>query len=240
MLGAANSIDQVRKLLSSNGDVNDFFGFSVSVSGNLALVAASSSGPGSFGGIGSAYVYNLETDEELFELTASDRKTGDRFGWSAALDGNIAVVGDIDDEDNGNDAGSAHIFDVTTGEELFKIKPEDGKEKQFFGISVGISGHIAVIGAVESASFGSTDSGSAYLFDVQSGKQLYKLVPSDGAGADQFGTSVSISGNLVAVGAEEDDDLGDKSGSVYIFDATSGEELFKLQAKRRSSRRPIR
>ena len=46
-----------------------------------------------------------------------------------------------------------------------------------------------------------------------------KLVASDGAGSDRFGSSVGISGDgsTVLVGAPYDDDKGDNSGSAYIY-----------------------
>ena len=45
-----------------------------------------------------------------------------------------------------------------------------------------------------------------------------KITASDGAASDQFGVSVSISGDLATVGAYLNDDNGDASGSAYIFD----------------------
>ena len=45
-----------------------------------------------------------------------------------------------------------------------------------------------------------------------------KLTASDGVAYDNFGRSVSISGNTAIVSAHQDDDNGDKSGSVYVFE----------------------
>ena len=55
-----------------------------------------------------------------------------------------------------------------------------------------------------------------------------KLLPDDGAEDDQFGYSVAISGNTGIVGARDDDDNGGKSGSAYLFDVASGQQLAKL------------
>ncbi len=63
-------------------------------------------------------------------------------------------------------------------------------------------------------------SGSAYVF-VRSGgawSQQAKLTASDAAASDFFGSSVSISGDTVVVGACCDDDAGSSSGSAYVFD----------------------
>ncbi|MBN1581663.1 MAG: FG-GAP repeat protein, partial [Anaerolineae bacterium] len=47
--------------------------------------------------------------------------------------------------------------------------------------------------------------------------QVAKLTASDGAIGDQFGRSVAISGDTIVVGAWQDDDDGDTSGSAYVF-----------------------
>ncbi|MEH6836763.1 hypothetical protein [Falsihalocynthiibacter arcticus] len=62
----------------------------------------------------------------------------------------------------------------------------------FFGLSVGISGTIAIAIAIVGAS--GSDHGAAYLFDTTTGKQTVKLTPTDSVKGDGFGLSVSISG----------------------------------------------
>jgi outer membrane protein assembly factor BamB len=57
-----------------------------------------------------------------------------------------------------------------------------------------------------------------------------KLIASDNAAEDRFGYSVAISGTKAIVGAPRDDDRGDESGSAYLFDALTGNQLFKLNA----------
>ena len=100
----------------------------------------------------------------------------------------------------------------------FKITAADGAAHDRFGYSVSISGDYAVAGA-----HGDDDngifSGSAYIFKRSgtSWVQEAKLLPSDGDVHDQFGQSVSISGEYAVVGAHSDDDNGGNSGSAYIF-----------------------
>jgi len=99
--------------------------------------------------------------------------------------------------------------------------PDDGTAGDKFGISVDISGNIAIIGARYDDDKGS-DSGSAYIYqrdlNDNSWVLLKKLVPNDGAADDQFGCSVAVSGDTFLVGALYDDDKqGDDSGSAYIF-----------------------
>ncbi|XOV76677.1 MAG: FG-GAP repeat protein [Phycisphaerales bacterium] len=72
-------------------------------------------------------------------------------------------------------------------------------------------------------------SGAAYIFDVATGLQTSKLLPDDGAPEDRFGYAVAISGDI-ALGALFDDDGATNAGSVYVFDASTGDQLAKLTA----------
>jgi FG-GAP repeat protein len=167
-----------------------------------------------------------QLDNELFKLTASDAAAGDNFGIVVSVSGSTAVVGAYFDNIG---AGSAYVFDTTTGEQLFKLTASDAAELDFFGTSVAVSGTTAIVGA-PSNDDGGTDSGSAYVFNTTTGQQLFKLTASDAAAGDNFGNSVAISGTTAIVGAYFDDGVGFDSGSVYLFDTTTGQQLFKLTA----------
>ena len=117
--------------------------------------------------------------------------------------------------------------------EQAKLIASDGARLDKFGFSVSISGDTAVVGA-GSGDGNFVDSGSAYVF-VRSGttwSEQAKLTASDGAAADFFGNSVSISGDTALVGAPRDDDNGTNSGSVYAFLRSGGSwsEEAKLSA----------
>ena len=58
-----------------------------------------------------------------------------------------------------------------------------------------------------------------------------KLIASDGAAEDYFGNSVAVSGNTAVIAAWRDDDNGFDSGSAYVFDVTTGQELFKSRLR---------
>ena len=209
---------QQAKLKASDGAL----GGSVSVSGNKALIGAA--GDDDKGNnSGSAYVFERIGSNwvEQAKLTASDGAEGDNFGSSVSISGDTALIGASGDNYNGGYSGSAYVF-VRNGSswvEQAKMIPSDGATGDSFGFSVSVSGDTAVIGAYKNDDNGS-DSGSAYVFvrNQDSWSEQAKLNASDGSIWDEFGRSVSVSGNISVIGAYWDDDNGTSSGSAYFYD----------------------
>ena len=215
---------QAAKLLAADGAAYDQFGRSVSISGGTAIVGAEGDDDNGYDS-GSAYLFK-DTGTgwvQAAKLLAGDGAASDHFGQSVSISGGTAIVGAMWDDDNGSWSGSAYIFqDTGSGwTQEAKLVADDGVQSDYFGYSVSISGGKAIVGAYGDADKGS-DSGSAYIFqDTGSGwDQVAKLVAADGAAADHFGFSVSISGGTAIVGADGDDDKGPWSGSAYIFQDT--------------------
>ena len=110
------------------------------------------------------------------KLLAPDGAAEDFFGFPVAIDGNLALIGANRDDDNGNNSGSAYLFDMTTGSLLQKFTAPDGANDDGFGISVAVNGNFALIGSSGDDDNG-FNSGSAYLFDVNNGNLLHKFIP---------------------------------------------------------------
>jgi len=182
---------------------------------------------------GVAYVFDTTSGAKTHKLTATDGVSGDDFGISVAMDGNLAIVGAPGDDDNGDASGSAYVFDLTTGAQVRKLLPSDGEEDDSFGLSVAISGNTAIVGADGWDAGTSSNVGAAYLFDVTTGAELHVLTASDGDTSDRFGGAVAIDGNIAVVGAAWDErGLGlYATGSAYTFDVTTGAQLVKLAAE---------
>jgi hypothetical protein len=156
------------KLLPPDGAARDEFGFKVALDGDTALIGApqhDGQGPDS----GSAYVVERTGSTWSFQakLLASDGALGDRFGYGVALDGFTAIVGAVQDDDNGVESGSAYVYtregDVWT--ERAKVLTSDGVPADYFGSSVALDGDTAVIGAYGVSDNGS-QAGAAYVFRV--------------------------------------------------------------------------
>ncbi len=211
-----------QKLLPSDGSNDCYFGCSVAVSGDVVVVGARNDPQVGSDPCGTAYVfrYNSSSWVEEQKLLASGGNVGDRFGYSVAVSGDVAVIGADEHDDSGADSGSAYVFDyngVSWSEEQ-KLLASDGNNGHYFGGSVSISGEVIVVGARGKDDCGA-NSGSAYVFrdDASSWVEERKLLAWDCTAQKYFGYSVAICGEAIVVGAEWDDDNGAGSGSAYIF-----------------------
>jgi len=215
-----------QKLLASDAAVDDDFGLSVSVSGDVIIVGAyGCDNAGPYTGApnaGSAYIYRYNGSSWIEEqkLYASDAYSYDYFGSSVSVSGDIVAVGAYQNDDNGNDSGSAYVFRYGGGTwtEEQKLAAGDAAAGDNFGRSISVSGDALVVGA-NLDDDGGSGSGSAYVFRYGGGtwSEEQKLVASDAAADDRFGRSVSVSGDMLVVGAYSDDDGGSASGSAYVF-----------------------
>ena len=159
---------QEAKLLPSDGATFDYFGNSVSISGDYAVVGTYQQ-DGDRDRSGLAYVFKRTGTSWVQEakLLSSDIAAVDFFGYSVSISGNYAVVGAWHDDDSGTNSGSAYLFkrtDTTWVEEA-KLLASDGATYDLFGVAVSISGDYAVVGAYQDDNIG-TDDGSAYLYNL--------------------------------------------------------------------------
>jgi WD40 repeat protein len=226
MLANAQVINEDRKFGSSDAAVEDQLGQSIAMSNGI--VAVGSRFNDDFGSdSGSAYLFDAATGSQLIKLLPNDPIPNHQFGQSIAIDNGLVAVGAWLDSDSALFSGAAYVFDASTGVQISKLLATDGVFNHQFGVSIAIDNGIVAVGARLDDENGN-DSGAAYLFDALTGVQLFKLLPTDGAGADQFGWSIDIHNGLVAVGAPNNDDAGSNSGSAYLFDATTGLQTQKL------------
>ena len=207
------SWNQQAKLSASDGAALDKFGFSVSISGDYALIGA----PYSNSNNGSAYVFMRSSTvwNQQTNLIASDGESDDKFGFSVSIDGVDALIGSRGDSSS---QGSAYVF-VLSGvswDQQAKLTASDGVSGDLFGQSASLSGDYALIGAIFADVGSNTNQGAVYVF-VRSGTawdQQAKLTATGGMAGDNFGQSVSIDGDYALVGADGSDS---DTGSANIF-----------------------
>ncbi|MDD5327928.1 MAG: peptidylprolyl isomerase [Phycisphaerae bacterium] len=208
------------RLTASSGHAGDYFGASVSISANHAIVGAI----GCNDYTGAAYIFECNDGiwTQQAKRTASDCDSGDSFGQSVYISGDCAIVGAyLSDMPGKNNTGSAYIFYRNEGStnnwgQQARLPVADAAAQDRFGYSVSINGEYAIAGAVGCNSY----SGSAYIFRYNGSAwaQQAKLTASDSATSDKFGTSVSIDGYYAIVGARlNDEDDEEDAGAAYIF-----------------------
>ena len=219
---------ETMKLTASDAASGDRFGFAVALSGDRALVGAPYD-DGDETDSGSVYVIDLPTGAEVDRWRANVDGLHDYFGWSIAADGNLAAIGTPGDNELGFRSGAVHLFDLQTGDLLRTVRASDGTTNDQFGSSLAIAEGVLVVGAPQVLGNPSRP-GAAYAFDPETGIELWKASPADGQPADLFGAAVALAEGTAFVGSLGDDDLGDRSGSVFQYDAQTGIASGKLLA----------
>lgn len=185
-------------------------GPTVAIDGTTALVAATYDETRA----GGVYVFTQDGAgawaEEAKLARPAAANVNARFGFSVAIEGDVAVVGaplplTI--------AGSAYVYTRSGGVWTLADTLSEGNVGDLFGSSVAISGDTIVVGA----RYGETG-GAAYVFR-QSGMTWAAeatLEGADTAALDDFGSSVDVDGDTIAVGSVFHP-LATRAGAVYIF-----------------------
>jgi hypothetical protein len=228
----------MQKLIDTTGNMDDYFGYSVSISGNYAIVGAYSNDVVGNIDQGSAYIYKYTGSSWVLmkKLTEPGGSNGDNFGFAVSLSGNYAAITIPGDEVGPNkDQGSVNIYQLTGGNWALmqKIWDPSGSTADYFGNSVSISGNYIIVG-VQSDDAPNLNQGSAVIFQYNGSNwvNMQKLIDDEGAISDYFGQSVTLSGNYAMVGAYFDDinthaDQG--SVSLYIRVGLGWKKLLKIK-----------
>lgn len=233
-------------LKAGNAGLGDKFGTSVSISGDSLIVGAPFENGGA-GDAGAAYVFvrNGSTWSQQAYLKAGNAGASDQFGTAVSISGETVLVG-APLEDNA--AGAAYVFlrNGTNWSQQAYLKASNSEAGDRFGNVVSISGETAAVGAANEDGGASgingvvdnnkPESGAAYVF-LRTGsawsQQAY-VKASNPDDADAFGSSVSLNGDTLAVGAPHEDSIaadvngneasngppgtnGASSGAAYVF-----------------------
>ncbi|UCD76043.1 MAG: hypothetical protein JSV91_03795 [Phycisphaerales bacterium] len=212
----------------------DGFGRSCAIDGETMIVAATGA-DGVAVDTGAAYIYRRDGATWLLEqkLQAADGQEDDRFGLSVALHGDVAIVGAPEDDDNGEDSGSAYVFrfDGTTWQEEQKLLASDGQADDAFGFSVAVCGEMVAVGTPKAAE-SPTRSGAVYVyrFDGSAWGDEVKVTPA-GVWYRDFGHAVTSDGERLVVGAPAMQPWN-CTEAVYVFlhDGSEWVEEAKLEA----------
>ncbi|HAD15120.1 MAG TPA: hypothetical protein DCF33_22070 [Saprospirales bacterium] len=222
---------QLAKLTAADGAAHDYFGCSVAISGDWAIVGAYGSDPGNVSAQGSAYIFHRidDTWTQHSKITAVDGAANDNFGVSVSIEGDVAVIGaPNDDVGSITDEGSAYVFGYLSSSNTWvqqdKITSPDGASGDAFGYSVAQWNTFIAVGASSADVSGQVNRGSVYAYERMGFDWIFreKIIASDGASADGFGSSIAMSTDYIVVGASGHDTGGKSNqGSAYVY-ARSG------------------
>ena len=151
MFVQAQDFNQAIKAVAADRGHNDYFGWSVAISGNYAIVGARLEDENATGGntltdAGSAYIFERDGSgiwTQVQKIVAADRAASDHFGTSVAISGNYAIVGanlQMKMPRAGNpitSAGAAYIFERDgsgTWVQMQKIVAADRAVTDLFGL----------------------------------------------------------------------------------------------------------
>ncbi|WP_116107487.1 PKD domain-containing protein [Lewinella sp. IMCC34191] len=233
--GGPGQWGQVATLFSPNLHGDDVFGQSLDVSGDLIIVGAPGDSINDLRA-GSAYLFSRDAGGpdnwgQIAKFTTPDPADYDGFGVSVAISGDKAIVGALNNSDEGLQAGFACIFHRNAdGFDQWglvtKLTAPDPVYPNYFGRSVAISGDLVIV-ADDLDDESGTDAGAAYVFARNQGGtdlwgQVAKLIPESRVNQGGFGYDVSISDSVAIVAAPFDNALGPYTGLAYVYHRNAG------------------
>lgn len=212
-------------LLNPTPTANDQFGCAVAISGTRVVVGALYDDQGA-ADAGAVHVYDLggaTPTMPVLTIGGPGAQPASNFGQAVALSGSLLVASAYNYDTTAADVGRVWVFDLagsTPGTPVLTLdKPGTAVADDEFGYSLAISGTKVVVGcrrddtAVDGA-------GKAFVYDLGTGTPstpLAVLTNPTPEAADFFGGSVAISGNLVAVSADQDNTGALDAGTVYLY-----------------------
>lgn len=210
------------KLVASDANRGDYFGISVAIDGDTAIVGAHRTNE-PFADGGSAYVFQRtgENWNQTAKLIPPDGDNFAYFGFSVGIDANTAIVGAVRDDEAGNDAGAAYVFVRNQfGWTLqAKLIGNNTQAEDRFGYAVDVDGNYAVVTSPRNKG-----TGAAYIYEREGTEWEQKrnririrMIPIDPAGATSFGVSADMHGDTVIIGATGGVVEGDSVGAAYVF-----------------------
>lgn len=207
--GKQTDVVPVGSATADDGDTNDRFGCSVSVSENgYIFVGAENKKVGNSLNSGGIYIYQFQNGSWVFN-SSIDNPSGleyEFFGRSVSNDGDRAVVGAWYALYDGIHSGIVRKFrrDPYFGwqEAQYLISP-DYADGDVFGESVSISGYYVIVGAPQKNAL----EGEAYIFNFEN-DNCQEILSNPNSDCGYFGTSVSVSGYYAVASSD---------GNAYVY-----------------------
>ncbi len=209
------------------------FGRSVAIQGSTVLVGARFAEVGDLATAGAVYVFRQAGGEWVQDqkITSPEPENEDNFGRALAVQGNLLAVTARKENLGADDVGAAYVYLNRGGTWTYtaKITASDATPGAYFGQSVAVRGNLIAVGARNADP---NTAGAVYVFEGTRADwtEVQKITPPDGGADDNFGFSIAVEGNTIAVGARRADLPGENNaGAAYVYARESG--AFELVTK---------
>jgi hypothetical protein len=238
----------VETLWVNDTSAYDYFGWDVALTHQIAAVGAWQHDSLGYEDNGAVYIFeNILTTEKKMKWNMTTKLSGfnnaQYFGISLAFSkwSDVLFIGAAGStynyEQEVSDVGAVFVavksFSLDRWVILSTLHPVDGKQYDYYGISVAVDYLTGVVGAYgRTSNSGAEGAGAVYVYKCDGADDYYfdysawfleaRLLASDAQPNDFFGRSVAVYEDTVAVGADGTDDSGTSSGSVYIFKRDGG------------------
>ncbi len=203
------------KLYASDGQPMDGFGEAVAIKGSTIAIGAY--GKNIF--TGCVYIFEQKNDttwEEVQRIDNPNNRHRDYFGSAIALNNKYLAIGAWGDDKKSTNAGAVYIYQKNGDEWIFqtKIYASDADYRDKFGYSLAMNDQILAVGAYSNDDI-NISSGTVYLYSLTNNFNEIKILrPADAGKYWQFGRSIAISDNTIAIGSFGADNF---IGAAYIF-----------------------
>ena len=235
---------EMQKLITDDRDVRDFFGHSVSIDGDYAVI-------GGYNRVdnqdGAAYIFKRNADDtwsQMQKLTrVNNEVTSNFYAWDVSVSGDRVFIGAPEESvtvggQTYTSAGKVYVYELdatNTWVEVAELTSSDIETGDRFGYSIDIDGSAAIIGAyfedLVNTPTNTNDAGAAYIFNRDASgnwTETQKISADNPYFADYFGYDVAIHNNFAVIGAfGQDHDLSEsnymeRAGGAYIFENQNG------------------
>jgi hypothetical protein len=213
-----------QQLTAADAFRGDYFGSSVSISGDYALIGAPNKALNSASYAGSAYLFRKTSTgwEQEVKLAGTDSTSRDYFGSSVSLWGDTAVIGAPYHDSPVSNAGAVYVFERNgiTWTQVQKLTASDVSNFAQFGTSLHLSENSLIVGAPETSVADLNSSGRAYIFEkvgsIFSDEQIIDI-PAGANATPRFGYSVALNGDRVVIGNSTRASMNENGGTAFVY-----------------------
>ena len=222
------------KLLAADAAQYNYFGLSVAVRGDTAIVGAyGKSDLVRNAGAAYAFTRNSGSWTQQARLGTSTPLIDAYLGATVATNGSYTAAGAPYASVGAQNDGVVYLFSNATWQQQTILLPNDPDSLSQFGNALAINDNTLFVGAPMHDSFG-VNAGAVYVFtfDGASWVQQQKLIGVDTAPGDRFGSALALNDGWLAVSAPLHSSPGSPGGAVYLFefDGISWVQRYKVGA----------